>query len=242
MCHKAICTFLRRLRAARAVILAGNIYRTRASGSCTNRRGEANVCHTWHSADGVDQRPGPQRQAGCESEERRPQVVRRRHRAKHSGFQEKGRRPPDCGFAGRRKYETQASFLPSPTQWFQQVAGSNSEGWGSVVVAAFGDHLSAALPSSDPGQIEESIQRTANVWLGRKTALFDAIGALCPSKFPEGRKTLVIVSDADDTASKSSLADAVQTIKLTRTQYFFLQRAPRARRSPSPSPMMATDP
>jgi len=113
---------------------------------------------------------------------------------------------------------------------------------GSVVVAAFGDHLSAALPSSDPGQIEESIQRTANVWLGRKTALFDAIGALCPSKFPEGRKTLVIVSDADDTASKSSLADAVQTIKLTRTQYFFLQRAPRARRSPSPSPMMATDP
>lgn len=100
------------------------------------------------------------------------------------------------------------------------------KGGGSLIVAAFGDRLSAGLPTSDPRQLGAYIQKAAHLWSGRKTALFDAIEELCQGKLPEGRKALVVVSDADDTASKRLLGDAVRTVKLTRTQVFFLLTVP----------------
>lgn len=100
------------------------------------------------------------------------------------------------------------------------------KGGGSLIVAAFGDRLSAGLPTSDPGQLQEYIQKAARVWMDRKTALFDGIEELCQGKLQEGRKALVVVSDGDDTASKLLLADAVRAVKLTRTQVFFVLTVP----------------
>src|SRR5438552_3367557 len=161
MCHKAICTFLRRLPAARAVILAGNIYRTRASGSCTNRRGEANVCHTWHSADGVDQRPGRRGRPVANLKKDDLKLYEDDTERNIQAFRRKDADRLIVGLLVDASMKRRLPFFRPRLSGSSKLLDPILKDGGSVVVAAFGDHLSAALPSSDPGQIEESIQRTA---------------------------------------------------------------------------------
>jgi VWFA-related protein len=109
-----------------------------------------------------------------------------------------------------------------------QLSGSNKllrpvlDSGGFAFVAAFGNRLIFDPPTSDLRLLEDSVDKVAGIWLGGKTALYDAIDTLCQSNFPQGRKALVVVSDADDTAIQHVRGDALGIAELTRTHVFFL--------------------
>jgi VWFA-related protein len=121
-----------------------------------------------------------------------------------------------------------ASVKPRSPYFRPKLTGSSEllrpilKAGGQGFVALFGNSLSEGVLTSDAWTLQDSVHRAEGVWLGRRAALFDSIVAVCQNKFPDGRKALVVVSDGNDTARKSHLADAVRSAELTRTQVFFL--------------------
>src|ERR1700694_4621319 len=115
--------------------------------------------------------------------------------------------------AGKLKFEQESAM-----NFIQTVVRPRKD---RVLFATFDDQVTLRQDFTDRLELLDRAVFSANA-TGKQTALYDAIWQFCDEKMrsAQGRRSLVIITDGDDTYSRADINDAIDIAQRTETTIF----------------------
>ena len=115
--------------------------------------------------------------------------------------------------AGKLKFEQESAM-----NFIQTVVRPRKD---RVLFATFDDQITLRQDFTDRLELLDCAVAAVKA-TGKQTALYDAIWQFCDEKMrsAQGRRTLVIITDGDDTYSRADITDAIDIAQRTETTIF----------------------